>query len=84
MPAAAVRVPPVHVVDALGVGATTSPAGRLSVKAKLDAASALAELSMVKVRVLMPPAAMGSGENAFAKVGGGSTDEVGGSGVGDK
>jgi hypothetical protein len=36
VPAAAVTVPPAHVVDALGTGATTRPAGSVSVSPELS------------------------------------------------
>ena len=42
-------------VEALAGSATTIPTGRLSVKSRLPTREALAELSMVKVRVLLPP-----------------------------
>ena len=54
VPAAAVRVPPVQVAEALGVEATTTLLGRLSVKSNALAAKELAVLSIVKVSVLIP------------------------------
>ena len=72
----AVSVPPVQVVEAAGAGATTTPAGRLSVNDRPVAASALALLSMVKVRVLTPVSGTTAGANALANAGGGSTARV--------
>ena len=73
MPAAAVIVPPVQVVDALEVAAITSPAGKVSEKEREFAARKLAVLSMVRVKVLTPPSSIGFGAKALANVGGGST-----------
>ena len=70
-PALAVKVPPQVLEVTEGVVITTL-AGRLSIKARLEAVSAEALLSMVKVRVLVLPARMASGTNTLANVGGGS------------
>ena len=61
VPAGAARLPPVQVVAAFGVGSTSTPAGRMSLKTRLLASTALAELSMVNVNVLVPPDTIGSG-----------------------
>lgn len=66
----AVNVPPVQVVEALGVAATTTVAGKLSVKAKLVAGAPFAELLMVKVSVDGRPTPIGLGAKALVKVGG--------------
>ncbi len=68
-PAAAVSVPPVQVVEALGVAATSTPVGRLSVKLRDVASPPLALLLMVKVTVDVPPMPIDAGANALAKVG---------------
>lgn len=75
VPAAAVRVPPQALALLAGV-VTTIAAGRLSVNANAVAATVLAVLSIVKVRVLVAPKMIGSGENTLAKVGGGFTVRV--------
>ena len=51
-PAVAVKVPPVQVVEALGVAATTIPEGRLSVNASPGMVIVPAVLSIVKVSVV--------------------------------
>ena len=56
----------------MGVAATTRPDGMLSVKSRLPAATVFAELSIVNVRVDVPPALMVLGEKAFVNVGGGA------------
>jgi hypothetical protein len=56
----------------LGVVASVIPAGRLSVKSRAEAANALALLSMVKVKVLMPPTTELAGAKVFVNPGGGS------------
>ncbi len=65
-------VPPVQVVAAFAGVATIRPDGKLSVKSRLSAARELALLSMVKVRVLIPPKTIVSGVNTLLKVGIGS------------
>ena len=72
-PSVALVVPPQVLVTPAGE-ATTRPAGKSSVKARPVASAPEAELSMVNVSVLTPPASMASGVNAFAKLGG--TDGV--------
>ena len=60
-------------VDAFGGAATTTPAGKLSVKSRLLAATALAVLLlMVNVRVLTWPTTLESGAKTLANVGAGS------------
>ena len=76
LPALAVSVPPVQVVEALGGVATVIPAGRLSTKAKLASATVDAVLSMVKVSVLTPPDTMLVGAKALLKPGCGITVRV--------
>lgn len=49
--------------------AITTATGRLSVKPRPVAATVLAELLMVKVKVLVPPTAMASGAKPLAKPG---------------
>ena len=75
-PAAAVRVPPVQVVDALGVEATTTPDGRLSVKSSPVADAVLPALSMVNSSVLIPSMTMGFAEKLLLNGGIGSTVNV--------
>ena len=70
LPAEAVNVPPVQVVETLGGLATTTPAGRLSVKSKAVASTVLAVLSIVKVSVLVWKTVMSFGEKLLLKLGG--------------
>jgi hypothetical protein len=56
-------------VAALAGPATTMPVGRLSVKSRFSTADALAELSMVRVRVDFPPNGIVLGEKLFVKAG---------------
>ena len=56
-------------VDAFGGAATSIPSGRSSVKERPVAATEPALLSIVKVRVLVPLAAISSGEKPFEKSG---------------
>ena len=72
-PAAAVSVPPVHVVAALDGVATITPAGSVSVKSTAVAATPLPVLSSVKLSVVVETATIESGENAFVNVGDVST-----------
>ena len=58
-------VPPAHVIAAPDGFAITTPVGRVSEKVRFVAATLVAVLSMVKVSVLVPPAAIGSGLKAF-------------------
>ena len=51
----------------------TTPTGRLSLKFRLVAATVLAVLLMVKLRVLVPPRRMESGPKLLLKSGGGLT-----------
>ena len=76
MPSLAVSVPPVQVVAAFGGVATVTPAGRLSVKSRPDAAAVLPVLSIVKVSVVTAPGVVGLGANAFEKLGGGLTTSM--------
>ena len=76
LPAAAVSVPLVQVVEAFGGVATTSPAGRLSVTDRFVAAAVLLELLMVKVSVAPPLIVAGFGEKLLLNVGGGLTRNV--------
>ena len=69
--AVAVTVPPQVLAVTEGV-ATTTPAGKLSVNARLLAATAEAELSTVKVKVLVDPRPTDIGAKTLANVGGGS------------
>ncbi len=71
VPAAAVKAPPQVLVVLAGL-ATVITAGRLSVKARLVAASAEAELSILKVKILTSPVAIKSGAKLLAKIGAGS------------
>ncbi len=75
-PPFAVNVPPVQVVDAFGVAAIATPAGKLSVKPRLVAATVLLELLIVNVSVLVPPVSIGSGEKTLLNTGGGLTVNV--------
>ena len=76
LPASAVNVPALQVIVALDGVATTTLAGRLSVKARLDAASVPVVLSIVKVSVLVLPVAIEVGEKLLLKPGGGLTVNV--------
>jgi hypothetical protein len=67
-PAVAVVVPPQVLVSPFGV-ATASPAGRLSVNARLVSALVAFGFVMVKVRVVELPTAMLGWPNAFENVG---------------
>src|SRR5258708_19998799 len=72
-PATAVAVPPQVFESALGV-ATTSPVGRVSVKATPVSATVLAAgLVMVKVREVVPFSGMVAAPNALAIDGGATT-----------
>ena len=73
VPGVAVSVPPMQVLVALASDAITTPAGRLSVKSRPVAETVLAVLSMVEVRVLVPPDAIGLGVNCLLNPGGGFT-----------
>ena len=75
LPAVAVNVPPQLLLLFAGV-AITSPAGKLSVKARLFAARAEALLSMVKLSLLGRPKPTEVGAKLFANAGGGSTVSV--------
>lgn len=68
-PATGLKVP-LQVLLPLGVGATTKPAGRLSVKASWVKATLLLGLAMLKVRVLMPFRGICVGLNPFVIDGG--------------
>ncbi|MCZ4270703.1 hypothetical protein O4H48_22775, partial [Rhodobacteraceae bacterium G21628-S1] len=68
-PLLAVSVPPVQVVEALGVAATSTPAGSVLVKSSDVAAVALALLSMVKVTVAVPSARIVPGAIAWLNPG---------------
>ena len=62
--------PPLHVVAAFGVAASTSPAGKVSTRSALNVAAVEFAFDSVIVSVLATPAATLAGENAFAIVGG--------------
>ena len=70
LPAIAVSVPPVHVVEAPGGVATSIPAGKLSVKSRLSAANLPAELSILKLTVLVSPCSTLEGTNPLSNNGG--------------
>ena len=75
-PAVAVKVPP-QVLVALGVLATCTPVGKVSLTARPVRITVLpVGLVMVRVRVEVPPTAMLLGEKALVIVGGISTDKV--------
>ena len=76
LPEVAVNVPALQVVEALAVFATPTLAGKLSVKSSPVAATVLTVLSMVNVRVLMPPETIALGEKLLLKVGGELTVSV--------
>src|SRR5690606_6588727 len=76
LPDTAVSVPPVQVVDALAGVATSSPAGRLSLKSSEVAASALALLSTRKLSVLLRPMAAGFGAKVLLNSGAATTVSV--------
>ena len=65
----AVSVPPVQVVEPLGVAATSTPAGRVLEKSSAVAAVALALLSMVNVTVAVPSARIVPGAIAWLNPG---------------
>jgi len=74
LPAAGAKVgAPQPVVVAFGVPATSSPAGRASVKATPVNAVPVFGFVIVKVKVEVPPTAMGSGAKFFAIEGGATT-----------
>ena len=69
-PAAATGAPaPVHVVPALGVGATTTPLGRVSTSAEVRVATAALALLSVTVASKMPPALIVAGLKALPRKG---------------
>ena len=75
-PAVAVNVPP-QVFDGFGVAATCIPLGKLSVNATPDKATVFdAGFWIVIVIVLVPPTAIGLGENDFVTTGGVTTVTV--------
>ena len=76
LPEVAVSVPPVQVVEALGVAATTIPAGRLSVTSRELAPMIAALLSTVRVIVVAKPAAIVGSAKSLEKVGAGTTTSV--------
>ena len=77
LPAIAVIVPPVQVVDALGGVATTTLTGNVSVSAiPLNAAAPEAVFATVIVNVEDAPDAIDVGENAFVRVGFGGAVNV--------
>jgi hypothetical protein len=69
-PAVAVTVPLAQVVLAAGVAATVTPAGKVSKKLATKAALVALLLLSVMVKVDTPPAAMVTGLNTLATVGG--------------
>ncbi len=68
-PAAAVAVPP-HVLFRAGVGATTRPAGKLSVNARPFKAELTLLFVIVKVRLVVPFNGSVAAPNAFVIEGG--------------
>ena len=64
LPASAVTVPP-QVLLAFGVGATSTPVGRLSTRGEFRLAIVSLPLFNVSVRVEIPPAVIVAGLNAF-------------------
>ena len=76
LPEAAVRVPPVQVVDSAADVATVMPVGRMSVKSRLSTAATLPVLSTVKISVVTPPPSMISATKALLKPGGVTTLKV--------
>ena len=72
VPSLAVKSPPTQFVDAFAGVASTITSGRLLVKSRSLATRVLALLSMVNVKVLIPPWEMTSGEKVLVKVGGSS------------
>jgi hypothetical protein len=77
LPAAGVKVgEPQPVAEAFGVAATSRPAGNESVKARPVSAVPAFGFVIVKVNVLIPPTAIGFGENAFPILGAESTVKV--------
>src|SRR6056297_98008 len=75
VPGAAV-ITPSQVEPGLAGSATTMPAGRGSLKARLLAATVLAPLSIVKVSVVIAPAGIRLAANALENSGGGSMTSV--------
>lgn len=71
LPVTAVRVPPEHDDTSLGGLATTIPTGKLSVKSRLNAATADPELSIEKVNVVVPPCGIMAGLKLLLNAGGG-------------
>src|SRR6185312_15167171 len=69
LPASAITVPP-QVLLAFGVGATSTPVGRLSTKGAFKLATVSLALFNVRVRVEVPPALIVAGVNALPTVGG--------------
>ena len=69
-------MPPVQVVASFGVGATTTPAGSVSVKSSPMTSTGLAVLVIVNVRVLTPPFAIAAGAKDFVNTGGDRTVSV--------
>ena len=75
VPAAAVTVPPQSDIVP-GGAATVTGSGSVSVKSRPLAATVAKLLSMVKLRVVVAPMAIWSGEKDFWKPGAGSTARV--------
>src|SRR5579859_987322 len=69
LPASAITVPP-QVLLAFGVGATTTPVGRLSTSGAFRLAIVSLALFNVRVSVEVPPAVIVAGVNALPTVGG--------------
>ena len=67
---------PLHVLLALGVPATCTPAGSVSPKATPASAVPVFGFAIVKVSVEVPPIPMLPGENALLMVGGPATASV--------
>jgi hypothetical protein len=69
-PGAAMTVPPVHVVDGAGFGATTRPADSVAVNARAVVSVVLARLSMVNVTLERSPATIVAGASCAVSAGG--------------
>lgn len=69
-PGIAVRLPPMQLVETLGVGATVSPAGRLSVNEILELVAKIEVLSITNLNVETCPAGTMEGVKLFENTGG--------------
>lgn len=68
-PGTALITPPLQVVDSLAGLATIIPEGKLSMNCRLAIEFAFKVLSMVKVRVVLPPREMEDGEKLLLNPG---------------